>query len=87
MASDYARGYSKGYNTGSHGRWHDHKPPKPPDEIVAKLLSTLRELRDVCDNWCATLSEDDDFVLEIGPKIDRADEVLCELSGWLLNAE
>lgn len=46
MNEEYKRGYSAGYYRGSHGSWPAHKPPSPPNHIVASMIESLSALRD-----------------------------------------
>ena len=81
--TDYQRGYGKGYYAGSRGAWPDHIPPAPPDEITAELIGVLRDLRDGVDSEIATFGEDDEVTLRLGALVDRVDDVLAKLSGWI----
>jgi hypothetical protein len=80
------KAYGRGYQCGSE-RWPAHKPPMPPEPIVRDLMAAARELRDAADTICASLCEDDDFVISLGPKIDAVDEVLIKISNWLRKPE
>lgn len=84
MTNDQQKYYSRGYYAGARGRWPEHRPPTPPDEVVAALMAALRELRDECDSALATLEPDDEFVRRLGPRVDAADEAMRRVSGWLL---
>ena len=77
----YARGYQRGRN------WPLHKPPEPPEEVVAELMRALRILRDECDAVCATFGEDDELVVRISPFIDRADRALSLVGEYLMRHE
>lgn len=81
LQREYQRGYQNAINRGRH--WPDHRPPVPPDPIIARLMTALQELRDECDSMCATFSPDDEIVLAIGPKIDAADEAMIAVTAWL----
>jgi hypothetical protein len=76
----YSRGYSRGYLS---NRWPEHKPPTPPDPIIAELMDALRSIRDACDALCATIEPDDFFSLQLGPQIERADGAMRAVSAWL----
>ena len=76
--------YSRGYNAGSRGAWPSHRPPAPPNECVKNLMQAAEKLRDIADNICATLLEDDVFVEELSPGIDGVDEAMEHIASWLL---
>jgi hypothetical protein len=80
---DERRAYARGYNTGIRGRWPLHRPPVPPDENAKLLVEALQNLRDWADNLRATLSEDDELVVELEPLLDAADEAMERLREWL----
>jgi hypothetical protein len=79
--------YQRGYAARGNGRWPRHKPPAPPDPVVRELLSAAAALRDVADNVCAQLDEQDDFVKELGPRIDQLDEAMAGITRWLNRIE
>lgn len=83
MNDDYKRGYSKGYNAGVAGRWPEHKPPSPPDDVVAALWKVASELRDTADSLCATLDDEDEFLKSLVPKIDAIDRLGHWIADWL----
>ena len=83
MNEDYKRGYRKGYYAAVAGRWPEHKPPAPPDDVVAALWRAASELRDAADGICSTLDEQDDFVKQLGPKIDAIDRLGHWIADWL----
>lgn len=74
-------GYSRGYNTGA--KWPDHKPPRPPDEHIAKLMEAATNLRNRADCYLATIDEDDELQSKLGDGIDAVDEVLADIGAWL----
>ena len=94
MTEGEKRAYGRGYNTGSRHGWPSHKPPTPPDPLVAALIEALKSLRDAADWYCATVgcgsdSEaiDDPFAAELIPKIDAANEALRAIVLWLTESE
>ncbi|MCH8147384.1 MAG: hypothetical protein IH987_05225 [Planctomycetes bacterium] len=83
-SDDHMHGYSRGYNAGSRGSWPDHRPPAPPNELVALAMAAARELRDEADVQIATFCEDDPMTLAIGAKIDEFDRQMQKIGAWLL---
>lgn len=81
MGRAKSNAYGRGYNAGA--RWPLHKPPYPPDPLVRELMESLRELRDTCDAFRATLEQDDPFGADLEPAIDRADAALISVGRWL----
>ena len=79
----YRMTYGKGYNAGKRGSLPDHRPPVPPHEVIASLMTALRNLRDKADSACAMLDPEDEFVQKLGPGIDEADAALSAVSRWL----
>jgi hypothetical protein len=84
MAMTYAEkmAYQRGYQRGA--KWPDHKPPLPPDTVIAGLMDALRSLRDECDSALACFDPDDPLELQLGPKIEAADDALRLVGRWLL---
>jgi hypothetical protein len=62
--------------------WPAHKPPEPPNEIVANLLLALREIRDELDGALATI-DDAEWEAALGPIIDKADAAAEAVTEWL----
>lgn len=77
--------YQRGYAAGIRGRWPEHKPPLPPNEIIADLLLALREIRDHLDGELATI-DDPEWEAAFGPIIERADTAAQLVTEWLLSA-
>lgn len=75
--------YARGYNTGVTGKWPEHKPPMPPDENVAALITALRNLIEAVDSELATFMPDDELVVSLKPHLDKADGVLVSLTSWI----
>lgn len=83
MTREYKLAYGRGYNTGSRGRWPDHRPPKPPDEIISALMQAAQKLRDGVDCELATLDSDDEWTQRLGPLIDALDEQFMRVGKWV----
>ncbi|TXH49642.1 MAG: hypothetical protein E6Q97_22305 [Desulfurellales bacterium] len=79
----YRRGYSSGYNCRSSHRWPDHKPPEPPNEIVAEIMRAATKLRDAVDIQLATLGDDDEWQHTLGDPMDEVTVALEKVSAWL----
>lgn len=82
MTEGEKRAYQRGYAAGIRGRWPAHKPPEPPNEIVANLLLALREIRDHLDAELAEIG-DAEWEAAFGPIIDKADEAAEAVTEWL----
>lgn len=83
MSPEEKRAYCRGYGAGRRGCWPEHRPPSPPNELVADLLAALRGLRDGYDTMCATFSPDDEIVTQLDPLIERADNVMQRVTEWV----
>lgn len=81
------RAYGRGYYQGSKKGWPPHRPPTPPDELLARFFLAARALRDAVDAACATFGEDDEFVRTIDPKIEAFDKEMEVWTEWLTNDE
>lgn len=81
MTEGERKAYQRGYCRAA--TWPDHRPPRPPDPTIRKLMDALRGLRDCADTLCATLEEDDDFVKQFDGPIQKADDALIEVGEWL----
>lgn len=77
------RAYSRGYSTGSQGKWPAHRPPCPPVEVVAELMTAAREVRDALDDELAKM-DDEDWEKRFSPMIDRIDTAMVSVSKWLM---
>lgn len=86
MTPNEKRAYSRGYTRGAN-QWPEHRPPLPPDPIIAGLMRAIQELRDECDGIRATLCDDDEFVLRLVPRIDAVDDAMIAVSKWLRSAD
>ena len=75
----YQRGYSRGH------RWPEHRPPMPPNDVLAEYMMAMREGRDAIDMFQAALMPDDEWSKQLCPIIDRIDEAHEKLSAWILN--
>jgi len=85
VTEDEKRAYSKGYNAGVRHRWPAHKPPRPPEEIIAELIHTAQALRDAIDAQLAMFDDDDPLELAIGHKIEAFDNAMTKVTQWLMN--
>ena len=83
MSADEKKAYSRGYAASGSRRWPDHRPPLPPDEVIAGLMAALLELRNECDGLLATIDPDDDFAKALDPRLDAADDALRAVAKWL----
>lgn len=82
MSRDEKLAYQRGYQNGAE-RWPLHKPPVPPQPVIALLVTALRGLRDECDSALAVFDKDDPLEKAIGPRIAEADAALSAVSAWL----
>lgn len=80
---EYKLAYQRGYQRGIKGGWPDHRPPSPPDELVARLMDAARALRDGVDGELATLDGDDPWTERLGPLVDAVDESLARIGQWI----
>lgn len=80
---DRRRVYARGYNAGRKGAWPDHRPPKPPDDMVRELFIALQGLRDAVDSEIATFDQDDPFVEKLGQWVDKSDLAFERVGRWL----
>jgi hypothetical protein len=80
---DEKRAYAKGYNAAQRHAWPEHRPPVPPEPVLAALVKALSGLRDVADDLCATLDEEDPVAARLAPLVDVADEAMAGLTAWL----
>lgn len=83
QATERQKSYARGYWRGSQGRWPDHRPLVPPDEVIGPIIRAAQSLRDAADHICATISEDDEFAEELSPHIDAFDEAMSRFGEWL----
>lgn len=79
MATDYQRGYSKGYSAGLRNVWGAHLPPRPPDAAVARLMDALEKMTATVDDECAKMG-DDPWVELFGPLVDEARAALADVT-------
>lgn len=87
MKTDAQKAYQRGYYAGSRGRWPEHKPPLPPDEVLSELIQTARTMRDAVDSWLAQFDEGDPVGDLIWPHIDNFDRANEKLNLWLKTQE
>lgn len=81
--TELSKAYSRGYYAAVNRYWSKHKPPEPPNKVLANILASFVALRNQIDGEMATFEEDDEMVLRLDPFISRADESFIELSDWL----
>jgi hypothetical protein len=86
MTKEETRVYAKGYNAGRANRWPDHKPPMPPNELLAELMRAASEVRDEMSGLLGSFDEDDD-IQKHGRGIDALDDAMTKLNAWLKDAE
>lgn len=85
MTRDEQRAYQRGYQRGA--RWPEHKPPIPPDGVIAGLMRALVELVGQCDGQLGAFDEDDEIRRGLYPHLNAADEALTQVAKWLLADE
>ncbi len=83
MTRDEQRAYSRGYQAGIRGRWPEHKPPEPPNEIIAGIMHATSELRDAVDSQLAMFGDDDEINIALNPKFAAFDEAMATVTQWL----
>jgi hypothetical protein len=79
------KAYQRGFQRGSN--WPLHKPPIPPEPVVAELVEALRALRDAVDGALASFDPDDPLNAALSPYIERADKAQRGVSLWLLDRQ
>lgn len=87
QTDDEKRAYGRGYSAGSNRAWPEHRPPYPPKKVVATFVKRATAVRDGLDSYLATLMEDDDLVVRLGPVIDEFDEACMRITDWLKSKE
>lgn len=89
MDREHQRAYQRGYNAGMNHKWPPHKPPTPPDPIVADLMKAAVLLRNQYDALIATTDwgSDDEMERKLGPGIDALDEAMRKVTLWLAEVE
>lgn len=85
MQSEHSKAYMRGYSAGSSKKWPAHRPPHPPNELVAQLMRAAEKLRDEADDICSILLPDDEFVTKLSPGIDDVNTALKAVTQWLLD--
>lgn len=81
MTDAETRAYARGYNRGA--RWPEHRPPSPPEPIVARLMEAATNLADAVDGELATLLEDDPWQQKLGDPMDELRAAMVEVTRWL----
>lgn len=83
-----AKAYGRGYAAAASRRWHAHRPPVPPHEIVAALIEAATKLRDAADNEIAKEGPDENYAESVfGASIDAVDVALKAVTEWLTAQE
>lgn len=77
------RAYARGYNAGAKKAWPEHKPPLPPDPLIAEMMKAAIALRDAVDGEMATFDEGDEMAERLYAKVDALDEAMRRLTLWL----
>jgi hypothetical protein len=77
--------YQRGYYAAAIGRWGNHLPLVPPQEIIAQFIKAGKELRDGFDGLCALFGEEDECCVELGPRIDAFDEAMKAMKAWAID--
>ena len=85
MTDGERRAYQRGYNRAR--SWPDHRPPQPPNEIIAELMKAATELRDRVDGIFATFEEDDPIQAQVNDAIEPLDRAMKAVTKWLLENE
>ena len=85
MTKEEGRAYQLGYAAGLRNRWPKHRPPQPPNQIIANLLLALREIRDHLDHELATI-DDPGWESSLAPIIEKADDAAEAVTEWLIAA-
>lgn len=75
--------YARGYNKASQKGWPAHKPPLPPDPIVAEMMAAAKALRDAVDAEMATFEEGDEMAERLYAPVDALDAAMRRLTLWL----
>lgn len=87
MTDSERRAYARGYAAGSRRGWPEHQPPTPPDKLIGRLVTALKDLRDANNAQLSVWDESDDLAKELSPLVDNADAVLSQLGKWLIGGE
>lgn len=82
--TDYKRIYMRGYNAGSRTAWPEHKPPAPPEAVIAELIETGRALRDRLDTLLSQgYFEEGSERRSMDAEVEAFDKAMGNLSRWL----
>ena len=79
--------YSRGYQAGLRRQWPLYEGPYPPDPVIQELMKALQQLRGDVDGELATLEEDDEISVALGPALERATNALIDVQAWLINTD
>lgn len=75
--------YAKGWYAGIRGRWPEHKPPIPPEKVLAQLMNSATNMRNEADTLCAVFDENDKSLDKLRNAIDNFDAAMTALTRWL----
>ena len=76
--SAYARGYQV-----SARRWPAHKPPVPPQPVVAELMQAMEQMCDQCATFIGMIEQDDAWAKIMAAIMERGDKALSAVSAWV----
>lgn len=85
MTLEETRAYSRGYSAGVKKQWPLHRPPEPPNELVASLMNAALNLRDCVDGELATIEQNDPWQKTLGNPMDALDQAMEAVGIWLTN--
>ena len=77
------RAYCRGYSAGSRKIWPDHRPIRPPDEIIGPLVEAALRLRDAVDNQLALFDPEDELQDTLGIPMDDLTLALARCGEWI----
>ena len=75
--------YAKGYYAGCRNRWPAHRPPTPPNGLVAGLVDAAMNLRDAVDSYLAVSDEEDELQKTLGNPMDEVTDAISRIGDWL----
>lgn len=83
MTTEVHKAYNRGYFAGSKGAFPKGKPPIPPNDVIAELVTSLERLCNAVDNNLATLDDEDDWSRELGLPLDEGYAALERYREWV----
>lgn len=75
--------YGRGYSAGLRRLWPPHKPPVPPEPVIAELLAALETLCASMQAELATFTDDDPLVVALLEPLARARAAATAVTEWL----